>query len=536
MVIVFSKPRSIAAHVLTIQVVFALVVAALSVLLAYRWADRLVEETTRTRVVTIAATLAATDDVREAVSTSTDPEGDLADVVARELDRTGADFIVVMSPDGIRYTHPTPDLVGERFVGTIAPAQQGGTVLEDYEGSLGLSTRTVVPVLVDGQVEGLVSVGLQRTRVDDALRALVPDIAIAGGAVALLSGLGAWVAARRVREATRGLNAREVRRLDDHHEAVLHTIHEGLIISDPDGRLQVVNPEAQRLLGLRATDVGRTLEDLELSGALRDMIASPDRHVDVPHVSGGRTLLVSSGPVRRHGTVVATLTTLRDRTELADLTGRLGDANALADALHAQAHEAANRLHTVITLIELGRAEEAVEFATEELRTSQRARDAVVAALQEPSVAALVLGKTAQAAERGILLELDPDAHLPRGVVPARSAVTILGNLVDNAIDALTQVEGSEPKVITVDIQTGEGTVVFVVADNGPGLVDDALRHAFEKGWSTKAATAPGGRGLGLALVQQTVQLLGGSVSVGPPPGASFMVTLPVTAQVGSNP
>lgn len=529
MVIVFGKPRSIAANVLAVQAVVVVAVVVLSVGLAYRQADHLVEETTRTRVLAISQALAATDDVRTAV-TSPDPAGRLADAVGRELARTGADFIVVMSPDGTRYTHPNPDLVGGEYVGTIAPARDGGTVIEDYVGSLGLSTRAVVPVFVDGEVVGLVSVGLRRTRVDSALRALVPDIALAGATVAVLSGLGAWVAARRVRTQTRGLNARELQRLHDHHEAVLHAVQEGLVITDTEGRLQVVNEEARRLLGLREEDVGRHLADLALAEGLREMISSPDRYVDVPHVSGGRSLLVSSGPVRRQQKVVAALTTLRDRTELEDLTGRLSQVNELAGALHAQAHEAANRLHTVITLIELGRSEDAVGFATEELRAGQRLQDAVLGAVAEPSVAALLLGKTTQAAEHGIRLELDPEAHLPQGALPPRHAVTILGNLIDNAIDALAGTDEQSEKVITLDAQVENDQLILTVADTGPGLLDEAHRHAFEKGWTTKAASGPEGRGLGLALVQQTAQLLGGSVSVGNPPGASFTVTVPVTA------
>ena len=526
MVIVFAKPRSVAAHVLVVQAVVVLFVVLLAVLLAYRQADRLVEETTRTRVLAIAQTIAASDDVREGLA-APDPTQSLAALAERERDRTGTDFVVVMSPAGVRYTHPNPALIGGTYAGTIDAARDGGSVVEDYAGSLGPSTRAVVPVVTDSGVRGLVSVGLRRTRVDEAMTGLVPDIVLAGAAAALLSGLGAWFAARRVHHQTLGLNTAELRRLHDHHEAVLHAVQEGLVITDPAGRIQVINDEAQRLLGLQSSDVGRSLDDVQLSPGLRDMMGSPGRHVDVAHASGGRILLVSSGEVRRGGKAVATLTTLRDRTELEDLTGRLGQASELAGALHAQAHEAANRLHTVITLIEVGRAGDAVAFATHELRASQRHRDAVTTAIEEPAVAALLLGKAAQAAERGVGLELDPDAHLPAGVLPPRDAVTILGNLIDNAMDALSEAPDPGGKVITVDAQADAERVVLTVADTGPGLVDEAQRRAFERGWTTKTAAGPEGRGLGLALVQQTAQLLGGRVSVGPPPGAVFTVTIP---------
>lgn len=526
-----SRPRSVAAQVLAVQAAVALLVVLLSVATAYVQAGRQVEQEAASQVTDVARAIAATDDVRQGLA-SADPAAALAAFAERQRAETGTDFVVVMSVDGVRYTHPNPALVGGVYVGTIAPARAGGLVVEEYTGSLGPSTRAVVPVVVDGSVRGLVSVGLRRTRVIEALRAQWPLIVLPGVAAALLSGAGAWLVARRVRRDTLGLNARELARLHDHHEAVLHAVREGLVITDAAGRVQVVNDEAQRLLGIGPDAVGRGLGELGLTASLVATMTGGGQHADVPHVGGGRVLLVSSGEVRRGGRVVGALTTLRDRTELEELTGELGTARSLAGALHAQAHEAANRLHTVVTLVELGRPEEAVSFATDELRATQRQRDAVWAAVEEPSVAALLLGKAAQAAERGVRLDIDPDAHLPAGLLPAREAVTILGNLVDNAIDAAagTAVGGAASGgCVTVDVQVDGPRVVLTVADTGPGLGAEEARRAFERGWTTKDAEGPAGRGIGLALVEQTARFLGGEVSVGPPPGGLFTVTLPVS-------
>lgn len=331
-----------------------------------------------------------------------------------------------------------------------------------------------------------------------------------------------------MRRETLGLNARELRRLHDHHDAVLHAVREGLVITDAAGRVEVVNDEAARLLGLPDDTVGRPVADLGLSNDLAALLTGDGQHTDVPHANAGRLLLVSSAAVQRAGRPVGTVTTLRDRTELEELTGQLSTARGLADALHAQAHEAANRLHTVVTLVEVGRSSDAVAFATAELRATQRQRDAVLAAVEEPAVAALLLGKSAQAAERGVVLELDPDAHLPAGVLAPREAVTILGNLIDNAIDAVAGVADPDAdRTVTVDLQTGADVIVLTVSDTGPGLSDAARAHAFDRGWTTKDAAGPAGRGVGLALVAQTVELLHGRMTVSPPPGATFEVVVP---------
>lgn len=518
---------TLATRITMLMAAVALVVVALATAMAYRQAERRVESAVTTKVTDTALSIAATDDVIEGLASS-DPAAALRDFAERARQATGTDFVVVMSPTGVRYTHPNPDLVGGVFVGTIAPAQAGGIVVEDYEGSLGRSTRAVVPVKVDGQVRGLVAVGLRRARVSEELRAILPEVLLPGLAAAVLSGIGAFLVSRRVRRETLGLNALELRRLADHHDAVLHAVREGLVITDPAGRAQVINDEAQRLLALGPDAIGRPVAELALPEPVRRMLADGDG-ADVPLASGGRILLASSGEVRRNGHRVGTLTTLRDRTELEELTGQLSTAQSLADALHAQAHEAANRLHTVTTLIEVGRPDEAAAFATAELRATQQLRQRVFAAIGEPAVAALLLGKASQAAEQGIEVDLDPDADLPAGVVPVRECVLILGNLIDNAIEALAGVPLGTERRVSVDAQVREDDTVLTVADTGPGLDSEAAESAFARGWTSKPATPGRARGLGLSLVAQTVRLLNGTVSLSSGPGATFVVVLPRT-------
>jgi two-component system, CitB family, sensor kinase len=221
---------------------------------------------------------------------------------------------------------------------------------------------------------------------------------------------------------------------------------------------------------------------------------------------------LSSGEHR--GTVV----TLRDHTELQALSGELDFERGFTQALRAQAHEAANRLHTVVSLIELDRVPEAVEFATAELELAQTLTDHVVGAVDEPVLAALLLGKAAQANERGVELVLAEDSVINEGLLPARDLVTILGNLIDNAVDAA---QGSDGARVTVTARAADGELLIKVHDTGPGVGPDAVEDVFRFGWSTKSA----GHGIGLSLVKQSVQRGGGTVTVS---GTEFVVRLPV--------
>jgi two-component system CitB family sensor kinase len=192
--------------------------------------------------------------------------------------------------------------------------------------------------------------------------------------------------------------------------------------------------------------------------------------------------------------------------------------------LRAQNHESANRLHTVVSLIEMGRVEEAVEFATEELRLAQSLADQVVGAVGDPVVEALLLGKSADAAERGVTLAVE--GAFPDVEVGSRDLVTVLGNLVDNAFEAVAAAPVGARQV-RVSLGGGDGELVVSVEDSGSGLDDEAVAHALESGWSTKGSSESG-RGVGLALVAQVARRHGGEVEIGRSSlgGAEFTVTL----------
>ena len=236
------------------------------------------------------------------------------------------------------------------------------------------------------------------------------------------------------------------------------------------------------------------------------------------------------------------MTTLRDHTDIAALTGELQSMRTLTDALQAQAHEHANRLHTLVSLIELNRHVDALEFATRDLEQSQQLADDVVGAVGEPALAALLAAKAAQARERGISLAVDLDQARFEGplAVDAGELVTIVGNLVDNAFDAVQGTPRPSVDVLVALVAGGErGTLRIQVQDNGPGIPPADAEQVFDQGFSTKdprvllpSGTGATGRGIGLPLVRQAVLRLNGSLQLDPGGaaghGARFTVLLPL--------
>ncbi|AQT75898.1 MULTISPECIES: sensor histidine kinase [unclassified Streptomyces] len=522
-------PRSLAGQLFAMQVLVVAVVVAGCAVFAYATARGQAEEAAMRQAGAVARAVADSPSVREAVrgaARGTDPSVELQPYAQKVRVDSGVDFVTIMAPDGRRWTHPDPRRIGEPFLGNTAPALRGETFSETYTGTLGPSIRVVTPLEDGGRIVGLVSAGITVRAVSDRLGAqLAALVWVAGGALAL-GGAGTYVVNARLRRHTHGMNAAELSRMYDYHQAALHGVREGLLMLDGQRRITLINDAGRELLGLPGDVTGTGAADLGLPAPLTGVLLADRPRMDEVHLTADRVLVVNSSPVAgggRRGTVV----TLRDHTELQALTGELDHERGFTQALRSQAHEAANRLHTVVSLIELGRAQEAVDFATAELELAQALTDEVVTAVGEPVLVALLLGKAAQAHERGVELVVTADSRSLAdlgGLPPARDLVTVLGNLIDNAVDAVTAVPGAR---IAVTLRPERDELLLRVADNGPGLPEGV--DVFRRGWSGKGE----GRGLGLALVAQVAQRYGGAVVAAPGPGggAEFTVRLPTAPE-----
>jgi two-component system CitB family sensor kinase len=524
---------SLARQWVTLQVLVVTTVVGLGATLTYVDEAAKARERAAEQVLAVGSVAAALPQVTDLVAQG-DPEGRLQPLAESLRRASGVDFVVVMSPDRTRYSHPNPEMIGRTFIGTTGPAERGASFTETYTGTLGPSVRAVVPVRGnDGAVSGMVAVGIVTSSIGERVAERVPlillvsllAVAAAGGATLLIS--------RWVRRATLGLGAEEITRLYQHHDAVLHSMQEGLLVVDADRRLVLANVEARRLLGLDATAEGRSIAVLPLPPSMRELLLSGRTVHDELLVADEAVVVVSQTPARRGDHTEGTVTTLRDHSELLGLIHELDSVRGFADSLRAQAHEAANRLHSVVTLVELGRTAEAVDFAVAELEASQALADRLLDAVEEPALAALLLGKVAQAGERGVELVVSPETQLRDTGISPRDLVSVVGNLLDNAVEAA--LTAPPPRRVEVGVVEEAAEVVVRVEDSGPGLRDVRLEQVVTQGWTTKDE---GGnrRGLGLTLVDSIVRRHGGCLQVdgghGRDGGAVFTVRLPLPSDL----
>ncbi|MFL6084020.1 MAG: ATP-binding protein [Mycobacterium sp.] len=510
-------PRSLAGQAIALQIVVIAVVVLAGSALALFDAARDGDAAARQQVLGIATALADSPSTAAAIQ-SGNATATLQPVTEAVRKNTNIAFITIMAPDRTRFTHTDPTQIGGKYIGTIEPALRGETFAEVYTGTLGPSIRAVAPVRDGtGRIVGLVSAGILQQRLADRWRSQVPTIVAVSLAALAIALVGVWAIRRRLLRQTHGLRPDELRVMYEHHDAILHSVSEGLIVLDRNG-VALANDEARRLLTLPPGPVNRS----DLPEFLRTY--NPGARDEV-HVTEDRVLVVNRSLVEdapRDSEVV----TIRDRTELQGALGELSSLKVLTDTLRSQAHEAANKLHTIVTMVEMGRADEAVTFATNELELSQQLVDRLSSAVGEPALVALLLGKTAQADERGIELTVTEETHLPSNAddlaLSGQEMVTVLGNLIDNAMDACDR----DDPWIEVTVSQHNGTLLIRVADSGPGMDKGTFEKAMRRGYSTKSGSDGEQHGLGLALVAQVVKRHNGTLTADVTYGSVVTVTV----------
>ncbi|WEH13826.1 ATP-binding protein [Streptomyces sp. VNUA24] len=546
---------------LAIVVVVLLAVAAVSLTQSAATFNRVEGR----RVTAFAEQLAANPLVRDRLAQPVAHEV-LAPLVNSVQTQSGVTSVTVADADGRIVSSTDPTVIGETM-----PADETAVAGRGWSG----------PLTFDGSRELVAQVPVLGATVDDDLGRLLGTVMIGeaaptvwqrlGGASSYLlaylgiaSGLGlagSWLLARRVKRQTLGLEPQEIAGLAEHREAMLYGIAEGVIALDPQHRLTLVNEMGRRLLDLPGDCVGKSLADLGVEGRLRDVLvgaqeagggtrpgeagargtaagdaataqdAPADRRDEVV-VRRGRVLVMNRMTVTKDGRHLGSVTTLRDRTELARLEREIGSFRSSAELLRAQAHEFANQLHTISGLIQIGEQDEVVHY----IRALSRHRHSLDVTLsrrvRDTAVAALLTAKTSLAAERRVTLRISESTALDR-LAPedAADVATVVGNLVDNAVDAAatTTLPDGHEAWVEVELRQDASSVEIVVRDSGPGVAPELAREVFSHGFTTKAARE-GGRGIGLALTRLVCERHGGEISVtNTPDGAMFTARMTVS-------
>lgn len=514
----------LAYQILVFQVGIILTSALMGAAAAVWQASQQLDQQYEQRSLAIAEAVAANSDVREELL-SGDPGGLIQKSAEQVRESTGATYVVVTDRAGIRYSHPNPQLIGKPVDENPATVLAGNTWVGVQRGTLGVSARGKAPIFYQGRVIGMVSVGFLETAIFNQLLAELPGFAATVLLALGLGVIGSMLLASRLKRQTFGLEPYEIAGLLEEREASIQGIHEGAIATDRNGIITLANEEGRRLLDLPEDCVGRRLSQVLPAGRLLKFLSGALNDEDEVVLAGDRVLLASRRAIRVRGREIGHVATLRDSTEITGLARGLG-VDSLTDALRAQAHEFANRLHTIAGLVQLGRGEDAMKLIAQTSGLHQELTETLLDRVGDPVLGALLLAKAAVASERGIELRVSDDTMMTKSSLDSEDLISMLGNLVDNALDAAAS--GGPDRWVSVSVIEQGSELVMKVHDSGSGIPEGAEGQVFQEGFSTKSGPGQRRRGFGLALVRQAARRNGGDVSVANDGGAVFTVRLPV--------
>ncbi|MBD8500153.1 ATP-binding protein [Paenibacillus arenosi] len=486
----------------------------------------------------LAKVIANMDQVKQAFEKD-NPTAIILPLVEQIRLQTEAEFIVVGDEKGIRIAHPVADRIGKPMVGGDNDAVfRGEAIISEAVGSLGASLRGKAPIIDhNNRIIGVVSVGFLKKDIKEEV--LPYQLAISGlAALAILLGVGgAVIITKNVKKSIHGLEPVEIGRLYQEKQTLLESIREGIIAINEKGYITTMNPAAFELMGLQPQDItGVPITTLFPQTTLMEVIESKRSQYDVEFTIGDRDLVANRVPIlNSRNQVIGAVSSFRNKSDMFMLTEQLSQLRNYADGLRSQTHEFSNKLHLIAGLIQLESYSEALDLIAKESNMHQNFMHFMMEEIPDPIVAGLLIGKFNRAHEVNVELQVDAASsfkNVPE-YVDRNKLVTIIGNLIDNALEAVHQME--QERLIRVFLSDTGNELMIEVEDSGSGIPPAYGDNIFNLGFTTKIGEH---RGFGLSLVKQAVEQLGGMIHYHTREeglGAVFVVIIPKESSMGES-
>jgi len=478
--------------------------------------NTILEDQLGKRVLSVSQTIATMPEVARLLEAK-DPDGKLQ-VLAEEIrEKIGAQFIVIGDRQEKRYSHPDPNKIGKTMVGgdNDRALEQGKTYTSRAVGTLGLSLRGKVPIFdADKNIIGIVSVGY----LEENIHQMIVDrraIIITSNAILLIFGvLVAVLLARRFKHAIFGLEPHQIGRMFQERSAILSSIREGIVAINKDGDITMINQAAKKTLGLSSDQdyLHQRIEDVVPESGVLEVLRTGESQLDIEHRVGDKEIIVNRVPIWDDEKVMGVVSSFREKDEIDTLAKELSQVQGYSEMLRHQTHEYSNKLHTISGLIQLEAYDKAIELIGSETSGYQDLLQFLASAVPDPLVAGCILGKYNRAKELNIQLNVDRDSNftdVPEWINKEK-IVTVLGNLLDNAYEAVTPLS-EDKRVVNLSLTDLGNDLIFEVEDSGNGIAEDVAGHIFEKGVSTSDEK---GKGLGLYLVKDVLSYINGHITV----------------------
>ncbi|SFB21702.1 two-component system, CitB family, sensor histidine kinase CitS [Lentibacillus halodurans] len=468
------------------------------------------EENKGERALQVSKTVSFMPSVREAFN-SENPSSSLQSIAENIRLQVGAAYIVISNADGIRYSHPNPSLLGRTMNGhdNYRALIFGQYYISQSESVLGPALNGKSPIFDDdGNIMGIVSVGFLLEDIHAAIYQKVWDISKISLIVLILGAIGGMLLTKNIRKDTLGLEPFEIANLYRERSAILHSIREGVIAVDENGLITMMNQPASDMLGLYKNYLHEPIEKILPNTLMYRVLESGENEQNQEMYLNNRWVIVNREVIKENEKVIGAVASFRDKTEIQEMVETISEVRQYSEDLRAQTHEYINKLYVLSGLIQLGQYEEAVDMIQSEVKTNGMQNHILFDQIRDSKVQAILLGKIGKASEKKINFSIDQNSSLDQlpDHIDISSLIAILGNIIDNAFEAVDSKEQKEVQLFATDIGND---IIFEVADTGEGIDED--ENILKKGFSTKTG---GDRGYGLTIVQDTVKKLGGSFEI----------------------
>lgn len=491
-------------------------------------AVELTENGLKSKVMTVARSTAVCPTVINGL-TGKEPASSIQPFANKLKKASDVEFIVVADMKGYRKSHPDPSEINKQIVGgDFEKALHGKEYISFSKGTLGKSLRAFVPIYdYNGRQIGLVLVGILMNNVDTAIRRSILSL-IPGILFGLLLGLAcAVLLAKKIKKILLGMEPREIAKLLKQRSAMLKSVREGILAIDKNGIINLVNTESLKIFkkaGISENPIGKpvisTIPNTRLDKILKSGEMELDRHQDL----NGITLITNRIPIIINNKIEGAIATFRDMTDIKVMAERITGIKLYADSLRAQTHEFMNKLHVILGMIQLKCYDDLSDYIKSIAGDYQIEVGSVIRTIKDKAFAGFILGKMSYCRENKTNMLLSKESYVPEPLDPniSHELITITGNLIDNAIDA---VKNSENKLVYIDFTYRNDILYIKVCDTGPCISEETKKKMFQQGFSTKGSN----RGFGLSIVNSSLRRLNGRIDAASDKkyGAIFNVTIP---------
>ncbi|RXT06962.1 sensor histidine kinase [Ammoniphilus sp. CFH 90114] len=528
---IFSMKMNLLSKMIFLISFVVLLCMSIAVMIFSNMVEDIIDEKLGKQALMVAKLAAHEPRIIEAFSHD-DPSRTIQPIAEEIREMTGAGYVVIGNRNNIRYSHHLVEQIG-REMGTSNEEvfEQHRSIVFEGTGLSGPAIKAKTPIYdTQGQLIGVSSVGFLHEQIESQVMEYIYKLMYLAALPLLLGGVGAYFVAKSVKRMIFGLEPEEISYIFKEKEAVLESIHDAILAVDTQGRIVSMNKKAREHLELNQVEVTH-IEHLPfpyLRTALLESLGHKQDQKNLKVLVQDQLFIMDSSPIFYKSRLTGTVFSFRPVSEIEQLTEEFAQIKSFSDNMRAQNHEYLNKLNLIYGLLKINQTDKAIQLISEEVIERQDLLAFLMESVKDPLIAACLIGKANRSKELKVQFEIDQESELLN--IPAHfdssTFVTILGNIIDNALEAASGKQGSDARVKVSFTDIGKD-IIFDIDDNGRGVSPDEEQKIFQYGYSTK--THGHNHGLGLSLVQNAVRLLNGQLHIGDSNlgGARFTVIIP---------